>query len=65
MRPRTLEEFVGQTHLLGEGRLPGRTQLPSLALGASPPTALSIAAGRLRAGNMFLCSNGGIWFFAD
>jgi putative ATPase len=43
MRPRTLEEFVGQEHLLGEGRLVRRLiesggPLPSLILWGAPGT---------------------------
>lgn len=43
MRPRTLEEFVGQVHLVGEGRLVRRLvqaggPLPSLILWGGPGT---------------------------
>ncbi|HEY0320405.1 MAG TPA: replication-associated recombination protein A [Pyrinomonadaceae bacterium] len=43
MRPRTLEEFVGQHHLVGEGRvlrrlIEGRGALPSLILWGAPGT---------------------------
>src|SRR5512144_960012 len=43
MRPRTLEEFVGQEHLVGEGRLvrrliEGGGPLPSLILWGGPGT---------------------------
>jgi putative ATPase len=43
MRPRTLEEFVGQTHLVGEGRvlrrlIEGSGALPSLILWGAPGT---------------------------
>jgi putative ATPase len=43
MRPRTLEEFVGQQHLIGEGRvlrrlLEGDSKLPSLVLWGGPGT---------------------------
>src|SRR3982751_591059 len=43
MRPRTLEEFVGQTHLVGEGRvlrrlIEGAATLPSLILWGAPGT---------------------------
>ena len=43
MRPRSLEEFVGQTHLVGEGRilrrlLAGGGALPSLILWGAPGT---------------------------
>ncbi len=43
MRPRSLEEYVGQGHLLGEGRLvrrlvDGRAALPSLVLWGPPGT---------------------------
>lgn len=43
MRPRTLEEFVGQTHLVGEGRvlrrlIEGAGALPSLILWGAPGT---------------------------
>jgi len=41
MRPRSLGEFVGQSHLVGEGRilrrlLEGSANLPSLILWAAP-----------------------------
>src|SRR4028119_379457 len=43
MRPRTLEEFVGQRHLIGEGRIlrrliEGEGTLPSLILWGAPGT---------------------------
>ncbi|MDQ1559402.1 MAG: putative ATPase [Pyrinomonadaceae bacterium] len=43
MRPRTLEEFVGQRHLIGEGRIlrrliEGEGALPSLILWGAPGT---------------------------
>jgi putative ATPase len=43
MRPRSLAEFVGQTHLVGEGRilrrlLAGGGALPSLILWGAPGT---------------------------
>src|SRR6266699_3151543 len=43
MRPRTLSEFVGQSHLVGEGRilrrlLDGSANLPSLILWGAPGT---------------------------
>src|SRR5918998_6559382 len=43
MRPRTLSEFVGQSHLVGEGRvlrrlLAGGGSLPSLILWGAPGT---------------------------
>src|SRR4030095_10791451 len=43
MRPRSLSEFVGQTHLVGEGRilrrlLAGGGTLPSLVLWGAPGT---------------------------
>jgi putative ATPase len=43
MRPRTLDEFVGQTHLVGEGRvlrrlIEGAAALPSLILWGAPGT---------------------------
>src|SRR5436309_13585070 len=43
MRPRSLSEFVGQTHLVGEGRilrrlLAGTSALPSLILWGAPGT---------------------------
>src|ERR1051326_6724646 len=43
MRPRTLAEFVGQSHLVGEGRvmrrlIEGKGALPSLILWGAPGT---------------------------
>src|ERR1700704_5167659 len=43
MRPRSLSEFVGQSHLVGEGRilrrlLEGSANLPSLILWGAPGT---------------------------
>jgi putative ATPase len=55
MRPRTLSEFVGQTHLVGEGRLlrrilEGGGALPSLILWGAPGTGKTTLA-RLLAEN--------------
>jgi len=57
MRPRTLQEFVGQTHLLGEGRVLAlaldRGEVPSMILwgppGSGKTTLASLIAERMRA----------------
>lgn len=52
MRPRSLEEFVGQSHLVGEGRIlrrliDGTGNLPSLILWGAPGTGKTTLAGLL------------------
>ena len=52
MRPRALEDFVGQEHLVGEGRilrklLDGSANLPSLILWGGPGTGKTTLAGLL------------------
>lgn len=61
MRPRSLEEFVGQTHIVGEGRilrrlLEGRGNLPSLILWGAPGTGKTTLARLLaeRSGLKFI-----------
>jgi putative ATPase len=61
MRPRTLEEFVGQHHLVGEGRvlrrlIEGRGALPSLILWGGPGTGKTTLARLLaeRSGARFV-----------
>src|SRR3990172_9121745 len=49
MRPRTLDEFVGQEHIVGEGRLLRKAieagEPPSMALGAPPGSGKTTLAG--------------------
>jgi putative ATPase len=52
MRPRTLQEFVGQQHLIGEGRplrrmIEGTGQMPSLILWGAPGTGKTTLARML------------------
>jgi putative ATPase len=61
MRPRDLAEFVGQAHLVGEGRLvrrlvDGKGQLPSMILWGGPGTGKTTLAGLIarRAGARFV-----------
>src|SRR3989440_708759 len=61
IRPRTLEEFVGQQHLVGEGRvlrrvIEGGGLLPSLILWGAPGTGKTTLARLLarRSGSRFV-----------
>ena len=50
MRPRSLDEFAGQSHLVGEGRilrrlLEGSANLPSLILWGAQDALIPVAAG--------------------
>src|SRR5215216_3285768 len=61
MRPRTLDEFVGQEHLVGEGRIlrrliEGAGALPSLILWGAPGTGKTTLARLLaeRSGAQFV-----------
>jgi len=61
---RLIVVIVGQTHLLGEGDLVGRTGLPSLAIGAEPRPVLHTASEREARGTLRQ-SDGGIWWFGE
>ncbi|MEQ1633425.1 MAG: hypothetical protein ABL997_13695, partial [Planctomycetota bacterium] len=53
---------LGQSHLLGHGRVPARTGLPSLLVGATPPRALVQQFPR-RSPHDLLRTDQGLWFF--
>lgn len=56
---------VGQSHLLGDGRLADRAALPSLLVGAEPTAALLAAHRTAPPPGGLLRSDAGLWFFAD
>jgi len=62
---RLVVAIVGQAHLLGDGRLPLRSELPSLLVGAVPPPGLAAHAPARLPRHGFVRSDGGLWFFAD
>ncbi|MBK8096804.1 MAG: ChaN family lipoprotein [Planctomycetes bacterium] len=63
-RDRLVVVVVGQTHLLGDGNLIGRTELPGIAIGALPPPAILDQPPTTRPGHL-VRSGGDLWFFAD
>jgi hypothetical protein len=59
---------VGQTHLLGDGDLVGRTGLPGVVVGGEPtgPLRGAVAPTAPTAPTAgFVASDGGVWWFAD
>jgi len=62
---RLVVTIVGQAHLLGDGRVPLRSELPSLLVGAVPPPGLAARAPMRLPRHGFVRSDGGLWFFAD
>ena len=60
---RLLVVMVGQTHLLGQGNLIARTDLPSVAIGARPPEELGAYAAPPDA--ILLRTASGLLFFRD
>lgn len=61
---RLLVVVVGQAHLLGEGRLIDRVDLPHLAIGAGPSEQLLHSISAPRTADDFLRSSSGVFFFA-
>ncbi|MGE3172744.1 MAG: ChaN family lipoprotein [Planctomycetota bacterium] len=64
---RLLVVVLGQTHLLGHGRVPERTGLSSFLLGAEPPPVLAAELdARRRAGTLapddLVRTDGGLWY---
>lgn len=62
---RLIVSMIGQAHLLGTGDLIARTGLTNVALGATPPAAIALAANSTTPRSGLVRSNGGLWFFAN
>jgi hypothetical protein len=61
----TLVVVVGQTHLLGNGNLAGRTGLDGVLIGAQPTAPLRAASAPRAGRGELLRSNGGVYWFTE